>query len=97
MDNGTQEVQFQSQMNFLLTYSESYQQKTMRAKYLQERLGNLKPMVEESTKIQEELEDLNKSIRLDEKFLISMNDMVMRNTGQPIDNGPMFNQKSCGE
>lgn len=88
MDNATN--QFLSQMEFLKAYANSSAQKKQLAACLKERLGNLKPSVEEANRIVEELEDLQKSIRLDEKFLISMNEMVVRNTREPISNGPLF-------
>lgn len=88
MDNATN--QYHSQMEFLKAYAHSTAQKKQAAVGLKERLESLKPSVEEANKIVEELEDLQKSIRLDEKFLISMNEMVVRNTGEPISNGPLF-------
>ena len=88
MDAATQ--QFNSQMEFLKAYSVSFEQKKEAANTLQGRLKELQPLVEESEKISEELNDLNKSMRLDEKFLVSMNEMVLRNTGKPISEGPLF-------
>lgn len=92
MENATE--QYHSQMEFLKAYAHSTAQKKQAASGLKERLENLKHSVEEAKRIVEELEDLQKSIRLDEKFLISMNEMVVRNTGEPISNGPLFDQTS---
>ncbi len=84
--------QFISQMNFLKTYIDSFERKEEVLIELKERLAQLQPYVEEARKIQEEIDDINRSLRLDEKFFISMNDMVLRNTGQPISNGELFEQ-----
>lgn len=86
------EVQFASQMEFLKAYANTFEQKKELKHQLEERLHTLKISVEEYKKVEAELDNLKKSLREDEKFLISMNDMVLRNTGQPISNGELFEQ-----
>ena len=86
------QVQFASQMEFLKAYAVSFEKKKELKHQLEEKLYSLLASVEQHKEITDELETLRKSLREDEKFLISMNDMVLRNTGQPISNGELFEQ-----
>lgn len=85
--------QYESQMRFLKTYADSFEQKKELAAKLEVELDQLKPAAERANKIMKELGELKKSIRLDESFLISMTQMVERNTGVQVTNGPLFDQK----
>ena len=83
---------FYSQMSFLGAYSTSYYKRRERAEEIEDRLNALQPQIEEANRLKEELAELKKSNRDDEKFLISMNNQVERTLGTPIDQGPLFNQ-----
>jgi hypothetical protein len=85
--------EFTSQMGFLKTYAEQSLRKQLLIDELKKKAESLKGTVDQFESINEEIEDLQKSLRLDEKFLISMNEMVLRNTGDPISNGPLFEEK----
>lgn len=85
--------EFKSQMTFLKTYSESYGKRKEQIAAKRQQLESLQPAVEEFSSIQDEIKELVKQNQSDEKFLISMNEMVLRNTGQPINNGPLFNEE----
>jgi len=89
--NGTTN-EFQSQMTFLKRYSENYYHRAQLIAEKRKMLEDLKPSVDQSNLITEEIEDLKAQNKIDEKFLISMNDMVLRNTGEPISNGPLFEE-----
>lgn len=82
--------EYASQMGFLKTYAENVEKKKKMIDGLKKQMLELKPQVDLFNALTEEVEDLSKSIRLDEKFLVSMNDMVLRNTGRPISDGPLF-------
>jgi hypothetical protein len=97
MSGATATPEFTSQMRFLKTYSDSFEQKKeLRAK-LQVRLEQIKPVAQEASEIRKEIGELDKSIRLDESFLINMNEMVKRNTGESVTDGPLFEKQAEAE
>lgn len=81
---------FTSQMIFLQTHAENYENRNNRLTVIDDRLKQLAPLMDEAKKLVEEKEELQKLNRDEKKFLISMNDMVLRNTGKPISEGPLF-------
>ncbi|OGV08685.1 MAG: hypothetical protein A2499_04945 [Stygiobacter sp. RIFOXYC12_FULL_38_8] len=93
MTNEAATQNYESQMRFLKTYADSFEQKKDMAAKLEVELDQVKPAAERAQKIMKELGELKKSIRLDESFLISMTQMVERNTGEPITNGPLFEKQ----
>ena len=94
MNGTTATPEFHSQMEFLRAYASSTEQKRNMAAELKKRQDTLKASVEEAERIKAELSDLEKSIRLDEKFLINMNEMVLRGTGAQISEGPLFERRN---
>jgi len=82
--------EFKSQMTFLKRYNENYNYRAQQIAEKKKMQEDLKPTVDQFNAISEEIEDLKVQNKIDEKFLISMNDMVLRNTGEPISNGPLF-------
>ena len=84
--------EFVSGMTFLKNYASEYEERKDKLAALEEKLEKLSPAVEEAKKISEEIKEINNLNKASEKFLMSMNEVVLAHTGQPIDNGPMFNQ-----
>lgn len=87
-------VQFASQMNFLQTHAENYEQRKLRIESIDGRLNQLEPMLDEFKKLEKEKEDLQRLNKDEKKFLITMNEMVLRNTGEPFSNGPLFENQN---
>lgn len=92
MDTNIQE-QFKSQMIFLGTYADEYNKRKILIDDYKSRLKILQPHVDEYTQVKESIRELEKQNQSDEKLLISMNNMVLRASGQPVSNGPLFDEK----
>jgi hypothetical protein len=84
-------------MNFLATYKSARDKRAALIESKKTQIEELKPAVEEYENLKSEIDFLQKENRQDEKFLINMNEMVLRNTGDPIDNGPLFNNEKTEE
>jgi prefoldin subunit 5 len=86
--------EFKSQMTFLKTYERNYQLRKKQIEALKNNAEELKPQVEVYEAIQEEIKSLKSQNKTDEEFLVSMNEMVLRSTGEPISQGPLFEEKT---
>lgn len=89
--------EFRSQMNFLKMYDADRSKKKEELGRIKSAMTDLQPYVDEYEELKKNEAELKKEIRDDEKFLISMNDMVRRVTGEPISNGPLFDKDEGGD
>lgn len=88
---------FSSQMTFLKTYSEQHNDKKAELQKIDRKIDELKPIVNQYNDLVENKKELMKELTTQEKFLLSMNSMVQRVTGEPIDQGPLFNKHEPSE
>ncbi len=88
---------FSSQMTFLKTYAESHEAKKEILQQIDRKIDELKPTVNQYTDLVEQKKAMIKELNAEEKFLLSMNNMVQRVTGEPISNGPLFDNNSPNE
>lgn len=79
-----------SGLTFLRSYQRDYYERKKQIESLEEKRTHLQPMVEESKRIEEQIKSLQNQNKSDEKFLQSMNDVILRATGQPISSGDLF-------
>lgn len=91
---GLNSEMFSSQMNFLGAYADAFFNRREKAKAIQDKLDKLKPVLQEAETLEEELNELHKANREDEKFLMNMNNTVEKSLGITINNGPLFNNES---
>jgi len=81
---------FASQMEFLQTHADNFAKRANRLDVINGKLNDFEPMLDEIEKLTTEREEILKLNRDEKKFLVTMNEMVLRSTGEPISNGPLF-------
>ena len=85
---------FNSTLNFLQAYARNYEQRQQRISDIEKRFTDLRPAVEEAAALETEKESLKKLNKDEEKFLVAMNTIFLQSTGQPITNGPLWDESN---
>lgn len=85
---------FNSTLNFLQAYARNYEQRRQRISDIDKRFADLRPAVEEAAALEVEKESLKKLNKDEEKFLVAMNTIFLQSTGQPITNGPLWDESN---
>jgi len=85
-------AEFKSGMAFLNSYAKDYDERKEKIQQLKKKLDDLQPAVQEALKAQDEIENLTKLNKSSEKFLMDMNSVILSHTGQPVSNGPLFEE-----
>jgi len=89
--------EFKSGMTFLTSYGKDYESRKEQIEVLENALQEIQPALEEAKRLQDKIKELRDQNKASEKFLISMNAVVISHTGQPINNGPLFEQPRASE
>ena len=90
MSGATATHEDQTLMEWLKNYKSTSDLTKARIEELKVQHSKLLPAVEEANKLNSEIQQLQKHLRENEKFLINMNQAVIRMTGEPISNGELF-------
>lgn len=84
--------EFKSQMTFLKVYSRTHEEINQELHAVDREIDELKPTVNKYQDLIERKKELIKRLNSEEKFLIEMNKAILRNTGNNIDDGPLFDK-----
>ncbi|MEW6653298.1 MAG: hypothetical protein AB1394_07490 [Bacteroidota bacterium] len=93
MNGATATHEDQVLVDWLKNYKSTSDLTKARIDELKAKRDKLTAAVDEANKLDSEIQQLSKHLRENEKFLINMNQAVIRLTGEPISNGELFEQK----